>query len=860
MNTFYKATNDDSFALGSPWHGVYACGPRTSVEENLTPVHFTSNAWGEYEFECVELVMRFLYQEWGILPWQGNANTIKDSPPNSIIFYQNDGTHAIVPGDIITEVAPSGTYGHTVIVTDVSVDATGTGTISILEQNSSPSGSRSLSINKWSFSSDPWTLDTIQGWLHVKANSSVPTPTATATATNTLTNTPTATATRTSTPTPTATLTPTNTATRTNTPTATATRTSTPTPTATFTPTNTATQTSTPTATATRTPTPTRTPTNTPTPVKPGVPSLLSPANNALMTSYTPRLDWSNPALADHYHLQVATDGGFTALVIDDPNVVPSEYTPTSNLALNTKYYWRVQTYKQDGVASAWSAVRTFRTLLPAPVSLGADGSIQDLRPALTWNMPAYPLPNATSYSVQISKNSSFTQVVATGTATSISYTPTSDLPRNLTLFWHVRANGVNGPGAWSGYGSFSTGNPPSIPALSAPANNALTTNYAPLLDWSNSTVPLGAAPFDHYLLQVADNASFSGPLINQSVPAPATNSSFTPLAPLPSNTRYSWRVQACNSNAECSAWSAVRTFRAAILPPSLQAPQSAILLNNKRPAFTWNSVNGASSYTMEVSSTSNFASKVINASTTLTNYFPSNNLAANTIYYWHVKANGTNGPSLYSPMWIFTTGNPPSVPSLSAPASNALVLTTTPLLDWSSSSLPSGTAFAYYQVQVADSSSFSSPIMDSSSQTSLTTSQLTSLDLASNTKFYWRVRAANTVNGETNFSAWSSVGSFRTALLPPILSLPVNGDSVTSLHLTLDWTDVSDVTGYTIQISKSNLFSSSVVNSSPAGTLSTYTPAANLPTGVLLYWRVRSRGTNGPGAWSAVFTFTIQP
>ena len=143
------------------------------------------------------------------------------------------------------------------------------------------------------------------------------------------------------------------------------------------------------------------------------------------MTSYTPRLDWSNPAFADHYHLQVATDGGFTALVIDDPNVVPSEYTPTSNLALNTKYYWRVQTYKQDGVASAWSAVRTFRTALPAPVSLGADGSVQDLRPALTWNMPAYPLPNATSYSVQVSKNSSFTQVVATGTATSISYTPT---------------------------------------------------------------------------------------------------------------------------------------------------------------------------------------------------------------------------------------------------------------------------------------------------------------------------------------------------------------------------------------------------------------------------------------------------
>ena len=97
--------------------------------------------------------------------------------------------------------------------------------------------------------------------------------------------------------------------------------------------------------------------------------------------------------MADHYHLQVATDGGFTALVIDKPDVVPSEYTPTSPIASNTKYYWRVQTYKQDGVASAWSAVRTFRTALPAPISLAQDGSVQDLRPSLTWDMTAYPLP-----------------------------------------------------------------------------------------------------------------------------------------------------------------------------------------------------------------------------------------------------------------------------------------------------------------------------------------------------------------------------------------------------------------------------------------------------------------------------------
>src|SRR5664280_2687808 len=88
--------------------------------------------------------------------------------------------------------------------------------------------------------------------------------------------------------------------------------------------------------------------------------------------------------------------------------------------------------------------------------------------------MPAYLLPNATGYALQFSKNNTFTQVVSIWTATGANYTPSSDLPRNLTLYWRVRANGANGSSAWSGFGTYATGNPPSIPAQTAPANNAL--------------------------------------------------------------------------------------------------------------------------------------------------------------------------------------------------------------------------------------------------------------------------------------------------------------------------------------------------------------------------------------------------
>jgi CHAP domain len=172
-DNYFHSTNVHSILLGASWHGVPACGPVTYLPPYPSHlVHFFSGAWVEFEFMCVELVMRFLYQEWGIAPWGGNANTIKNSPPSSIDFYINEGTHAFVPGDIITENGTTqNSSGHAVIITAVNLNGNGTGSISILEQNSSSNGSRSLHVSNWTVDPDAFTWgQTIQGWLHVKAN------------------------------------------------------------------------------------------------------------------------------------------------------------------------------------------------------------------------------------------------------------------------------------------------------------------------------------------------------------------------------------------------------------------------------------------------------------------------------------------------------------------------------------------------------------------------------------------------------------------------------------------------------------------------------------------------------------------
>jgi hypothetical protein len=155
--------------------------------------------------------------------------------------------------------------------------------------------------------------------------------------------------------------------------------------------------------------------------------------------------------------------------------------------------------------------------------------------------------------------------------------------------------------------------------------------------------------------------------------------------------------------------------------------------------------------------------------------------------------------------------------------------------------------------VQVAADALFSSPEVNESALLDLNSSEFTPLaDLTPNTRHYWRVRAFNTAG---QYSNWSYVRIFRTALPPPAPSLPANGDSTSDRTPTFDWSDVSGATSYTLQVSTNTIFTALWVNVTLSG--STYTPVINLPLGNI-YWRVRSNGSNGPSAWIDYWTLTI--
>jgi hypothetical protein len=393
----------------------------------------------------------------------------------------------------------------------------------------------------------------------------------------------------------------------------------------------------------------------------PGVPALLLPANNALTTDYTPRLDWaivtvplSSTYTFHHYQIQVADNTAFTSPVIDDSSITTitaHEFMPGSDLTPNTIYYWRVRAYNTNSEYSSWSLVRKFRTaLLPPTLSSPANGTnLPNRRPTFSWGA----VSGATGYTIRVYRNSTFTLLLGSYSATSATYTPTADLPANVTLWWRVQSKGLNGPSVWSAPFSMHTANPPSIPVLLLPANNALTTDYTPRLDWSNSTVPAPTV-FQKYEVQLATDSAFTAPT-SVDVAGLATNSEYTPGADLNPNTTYYWRVRAYNASSEYSSWSLVRKFRTAITTPVLLTPADGDPTTNRKPIFDWADVTGAKNYTIQVSRNSTFTSLVVNATVTPSTYTPTINLPVGTLY-WRVKANGANGPSLWSsPSWSFT-------------------------------------------------------------------------------------------------------------------------------------------------------------------------------------------------------------
>lgn len=149
-----------SYQLGiASLNGVIACGPGSTAGGDYNHIiRYPGATVGEFEWECVEYSMRYMYIRYGIMPWSvpSAAGLVYSYPGNRLVKVVNNGASLPTPGDIV-----SMSYDHTAVIAEVNV-VSGSGSVKVIEQNysSSTPGYHTIAVTNGILQ------DGVLAWLH----------------------------------------------------------------------------------------------------------------------------------------------------------------------------------------------------------------------------------------------------------------------------------------------------------------------------------------------------------------------------------------------------------------------------------------------------------------------------------------------------------------------------------------------------------------------------------------------------------------------------------------------------------------------------------------------------------------------
>ena len=566
----------------------------------------------------------------------------------------------------------------------------------------------------------------------------------------------------------------------------------------------------------------------------PLIAALLSPANNSVGNSASLNLVWSKPAGATKYNLMVATDTGFTSIVVNDTTLTDSTYL-LSNLNPLTTYYWKVSSKFTNW--SYFSSVFNFRTISTASTVTLSSPANNAVNQPTTLTFIWFKSVDQTDMSKVESQKSKDNQKPVTSSnsplavsnywfeystdstfATSIIDSTLSDTTKTLTginnittYYWRVKAKNQLGWASFSSVWNFTTVPPvPAAPTLLAPANNSVDLSTTPTLDWNDVTYAAS------YRVQISPSATFT--YTSYDTTGLTVSQITVPAGKLTTNTKYYWRVSA-NNVSGTGPYSDVWKFTTAPNAPNvvtLLLPANNSINLPLSVSFNWtkaietiadnkeqiaknkkqitnnteqitnnrkegNSIDAISNYWFEYSTDSTFATSVIDSSLADTTKTLSG-LSIITKYYWRVKAKNQTGWSGFSSTWNFTTIPPaPATPTLATPTDSTLNLSLTPALDWNDVTYADN-----YRVQIATDAGFTAISYDT---IGLTVSQITvpSGKLTTNKLYYWRVSATN-YSGTSSYSTAWRFTTAPNAPNVPVLSAPANNATSQPVTITFKW------------------------------------------------------------------------
>ncbi len=242
-------------------------------------------------------------------------------------------------------------------------------------------------------------------------------------------------------------------------------------------------------------------------------------------------------------------------------------------------------------------------------------------------------------------------------TAVDTFYNIATTLKPNKMYYWRVRGWNRAGSSKFSPVDSFTVMFVPATPVLAYPIGDAPNVPTNLTFKWKR-VVPAGqTTPGDsNYVVQFWTYSSTGTQLLTSDT---TTHDSSLAVSGLQNRARYYWKVMTINQGGS-SAFTAIDSFSTVTeLPvaPTVVSPKSTTN-ENRIEKFVWLSTPNTTSYHLQVSLSSSFATIVADVSLVDTSVVISDTLSPGTRYYWHVSALNAGGEGAFSGTSTFQTGN----------------------------------------------------------------------------------------------------------------------------------------------------------------------------------------------------------
>lgn len=579
-----------------------------------------------------------------------------------------------------------------------------------------------------------------------------------------------------------------------------------------------------------------------------GTVSLEAPDDEAENVPVQPVFSWSPVDGAQSYQLQVSERRGFLFLDINESGITETSFKPSFQLDENERYYWRVRAIGSSGddeELGPWSERWDFETgRLPGDPNLEAPSHGEDdvaLQPFLDWDSAS----RADTYEVQLSLTSDFEVLsyVESG-ITETSLTVPVALDPETRYYWRVRASNEIGDGDYSNWRWFTTVEAaPDQVSLASPDDGAINVATKPAFSWDATP---GA---DSYTLEVATTADFSSIVVQQSG---IGGTNFTPSTALQNGAEFHWRVRGSNGAGD-GPNSSSRGFVTVAGGPQqvvLVSPVDDVSDVEESPDLTWNAVNGASNYRVQVSTLSDFSGNLLHDTVVSGTQFKAGPLDFQTEHFWRVRASNAAAENWSSTRSFTTASGAPAQVALTFPEDGAIEQPLSVDLAWSSSSLAET-----YNVQVALDADFS---VVATEETGLTETGHTVESLSHSTEYHWRVQGVNGAGP----GPWSEGRKFTTVVLQspaaPALTYPPDGSGGISGSPVFSWSQAEGADSYKLELSTSppDEMENFVTVVTAVVVTQPFFQSPQLSSGQTHYWRVESRNDAG-STRSPVWSFT---